>query len=103
MVRANSADVSGRLHGYEVSWHYRTTNFSKCKDVIIEIAPANPQGDRLVTAWRMVYPVGASRVPISSDVPAEIAQDYREACNVLPISAKASAAFIQTPPQEYSS
>lgn len=43
--------------------------------------------------WLMVYPIGANRGPISSDVPNEIANDYIEACNVLPISAKASAAL----------
>jgi hypothetical protein len=43
--------------------------------------------------WRMVYPIGASRGPVSPEVPAEITNDYIEACNVLPISAKASAAL----------
>jgi hypothetical protein len=37
--------------------------------------------------------VGASRGPISKEVPREIAEDYVEACNVLPISSKASAAL----------
>jgi Domain of unknown function (DUF4145) len=41
----------------------------------------------------MVYPIGASRGPISPEVPIEIAKDYIEACNVLPISPKASAAL----------
>jgi Domain of unknown function (DUF4145) len=41
----------------------------------------------------MVYPIGASRGPVSPDVPAEIKHDYVEACNVLPISPKASAAL----------
>ena len=41
----------------------------------------------------MVYPIGANRGPVSPEVPAEIANDYIEACNVLPISSKASAAL----------
>jgi len=77
MVRAGDVRVSGRFRGYEVSWRYRTTNCSKCKDVIIEIAPANPQGERLVSEWRMVYPIGASRGPVSAEVPTEMAQDSK--------------------------
>ena len=41
----------------------------------------------------MVYPIGASRGPISPEVPAGIAVDYTEACNVLTISPKASVAL----------
>ena len=47
----------------------------------------------MVVSWRMVYPIGAGRAPISPEVPPGIAQDYVEACNVLPISPKASAAL----------
>jgi hypothetical protein len=43
--------------------------------------------------WRQIYPIGASRGPVSPEVPPDIRQDYVEACNVLPISAKASAAL----------
>jgi Domain of unknown function (DUF4145) len=43
----------------------------------------------------MVYPIGASRGPISPEVPDEIVDDYIEACNVLPISSKASAALLR--------
>jgi hypothetical protein len=41
----------------------------------------------------MVYPQGASRGPVSPEVPKDIAKDYIEACNVLPISENASAAL----------
>lgn len=41
----------------------------------------------------MVYPANASRGPVPVSVPAEIASDYVEACNVLAISPKASAAL----------
>jgi hypothetical protein len=41
----------------------------------------------------MVEPTTASRGPISVHVPGFISQDYNEACEVLPISPKASAAL----------
>jgi len=79
--------------GQEAFWHYRTTLCSKCKDVIIEIAPISTDGRHRLLDWRMVYPIGASRGPVSPEVPSDIADDYIEACNVLPISPKASAAL----------
>jgi hypothetical protein len=45
------------------------------------------------TEGLQIYPIGANRGPVPVDVPPEIAVDYVEACNVLPISAKASAAL----------
>lgn len=42
---------------------------------------------------RMIEPVGANRGPVPIEVPAAISVDYVEACNVLPISPKASAAL----------
>jgi hypothetical protein len=41
----------------------------------------------------MVEPLGSNRGPVPPEVPSAIAVDYVEACNVLPISAKASAAL----------
>jgi len=40
-----------------------------------------------------IRPRGSSRPPCPKEVPAEIAEDYKEACLVLPDSAKASAAL----------
>ncbi len=77
----------------EASWQYRTAICPNCKDGIIEIAPVTPNEARRLRDWRMVYSIGASRGPISLVVPTEIREDYIEACNVLPISAKASAAL----------
>jgi hypothetical protein len=48
---------------------------------------------RQLEHWRQVHPIGANRGPVPPDVPSDIAVDYVEACNVLPISAKASAAL----------
>ena len=75
------------------SWYFRTTVCSECKDGIIEIAAGTFDKKTLHQKWRMVYPIGASRGPISPEIPAEIKNDYIEACNVLPISPKASAAL----------
>jgi Domain of unknown function (DUF4145) len=56
----------------------------------IEIGTSDSMGNVM---WGQVFPVGANRGPVPKDVPEHIAQDYVEACNVLPISAKASAAL----------
>jgi hypothetical protein len=92
-VRTNGKPFIVSFRGMKVFWHYRTTVCSKCKDVVIQIAPINTSGSSQPMDWRMVYPVGASRGSTSPEVPAEIRNDYIEACNVLPISAKASAAL----------
>jgi hypothetical protein len=43
--------------------------------------------------WRMVQPQASARGPVPKEVPIIISADYVEACNVLPISPKASAAL----------
>jgi hypothetical protein len=43
--------------------------------------------------WVRVLPRGSSRPPVPVEVPKRIAKDYTEACEVLPLSAKASAAL----------
>ncbi len=45
--------------------------------------------------WGQIFvePVAANRSPVPKEVPGTIAADYIEACNVLPISPKASAAL----------
>ncbi|MFS2153454.1 DUF4145 domain-containing protein [Rhizobium sp. Rhizsp42] len=45
------------------------------------------------TDWTLIEPQGANRGPVPAEVPKLIAADYIEACNVLPISPKASAAL----------
>jgi len=42
---------------------------------------------------RLVYPLGSGRPPVPSEVPRHIAEDYSEACLVIPFSPKASAAL----------
>jgi len=43
--------------------------------------------------WEMIYPRGAARGPVPREVPDDVKTDYIEACNVLPLSPKASAAL----------
>jgi hypothetical protein len=82
-------------HGHPLrKWVYRSAQCPKCNEITLEIARLN-QNDILLEDWRQIYPIGANRGPVSQDVPANIAQDYIEACNVLPISAKASAALAR--------
>jgi hypothetical protein len=80
----NLSDKSGE-------WAYRTVVCPACENATIEIGQSiDAMGHML---WAQVYPVGANRGPVPNEVPERIAQDYTEACNVLPISAKASAAL----------
>jgi len=44
---------------------------------------------------QMIYPLGSARSPIPPKVPEQIAQDYKEACLVEPLSKKASAALAR--------
>lgn len=73
-------------------WHYRSAHCPECNDVTIQFARVNQHG-HLNEQWKTLYPLGANRGPIPIEVPAEIATDYIQACNVLPISAMASAAL----------
>ncbi|WP_334388135.1 DUF4145 domain-containing protein [Bradyrhizobium sp. AZCC 2262] len=72
-------------------WCYRSAICPGCRGWTIEFCVA--RNKEPVTSWRQIFPIGASRGPVSSEVPKPIAADYIEACNVLPISAKASAAL----------
>lgn len=49
--------------------------------------------DEVVLQRRLIRPKGSSRPPAPSNVPSEIADDYAEACLVIPDSPKASAAL----------
>jgi hypothetical protein len=93
MVDLNARKLFSYFRGVDQGfWYYRTTLCSKCRDVIIEIAPYTSDDD-LYLSWRMVYPIGATRGPVPPEVPPQIGSDYLEACNVLTASAKASAAL----------
>ncbi|NSX85711.1 MULTISPECIES: DUF4145 domain-containing protein [Agrobacterium] len=69
-------------------WTYHTAACPACERLTIVIE--NDDGEQ-----RIVEPISTSRGPISNFVPSEISIDYTEACNVLPISPKASAALAR--------
>jgi hypothetical protein len=85
------ADIQGSSFvrdGHFREWNYETVRCPECNQMSIWIWKDNFQQDK-----RMVEPIAASRGPVPSQVPAHISRDYVEACNVLPISSKASAAL----------
>jgi hypothetical protein len=73
-------------------WAIRSTICPKCRQVTIELGKFDPEAHGTVDAKR-VYPMGANRGPVPREVPKDIAQDYTEACLVLSLSPKASAAL----------
>ena len=73
-------------------WHYKITLCPNCRRYIILIGVETTYSN-IIEDWKMIFPNVASRGPVSPQVPAEIALDYIEACDVLPISPKASAAL----------
>jgi hypothetical protein len=70
----------------------RVTVCPTCDRVTIELGKWDLNAQVVVSAKR-VYPTGANRGPVPKEVPKDIAQDYIEACSVLSLSPKASAAL----------
>ncbi len=91
-VRYNSVVANHATKDALEFWKYRSASCPDCRDVTIEIARFDHASNRLED-WRQVYPIGANRGPVPPEVPKKIAEDYIEACSVLPMSAKASAAL----------
>jgi uncharacterized protein DUF4145 len=89
----NNGHLQGPSGNDRIIWIYRSAECPSCKDVTIEVGMQAVNGGSLKGVWRQIYPIGANRGPVPRDVPPEIAEDYVEACNVLPISATASAAL----------
>ena len=74
----------------EDKWAITLETCPNCNDAVVVLSRLRPLGIREI---RMVYPPSPARVPVSDDVPAVFAQDYREAVVLLPDSPKASAAL----------
>jgi len=83
-------------------WRTRGTICPACKHSIFDLQKStlilHPPGQGGGAEWRpvenfRVYPVDTFRKPTPKDVPPDIKEDYEEACKVLPISNKASAAL----------
>lgn len=79
-------------------WGYGLRRCSACGRIIVRLFSSDAYYSNLAQ-WgselssRLVRPKVAGRPPISSDVPKKYADDYYEACLVLPDSSKASAAL----------
>lgn len=72
---------------YLPNWSYSTARCPECERLIVTLDGPDFK--------RMVYPVGANRGPVPVQVPKDVSADYVEACNVLPVSSKASAALAR--------
>ncbi len=88
-----NAQLTTDFDGTTAYWMYRSAFCPGCREWTIQMALARDQ--KPLRDWRQIYPIGANRGPVPAEVPPEFAQDYIEACNVLPISAKASAALAR--------
>jgi hypothetical protein len=80
----------------DINWSYATAHCPACDKIIIDFATSawsSSINDYRYGSWRQLVPEGSSRGPVPKEVPPAIRQDYEEAANVLPISAKASAAL----------
>ena len=74
--------------GVRTEWNYETARCPGCTKLIIIV-----DEDDNIDSARMVVPIANRRGAISKFVPKDIAKDYDDACNVLSISPKASAAL----------
>lgn len=90
--RRGQQTIRGQSESADGFWVYRSAVCPKCSGLTVEVSLAQGNKDA-IAPWRQIFPIGANRGPVPSEVPAAIANDYIEACNVLTISAKASAAL----------
>ncbi len=65
----------------------------KCKKLVIQYKYQSAFASDDDESWIFLIPSAPSRGTIPAEVPSPIADDYQEACNVLAISPKASAAL----------
>ncbi len=88
-----------RFRDADGNWRIDSTTCPACMKVIIRLQRGSwgigPAGNETWTTNESidVRPLGSSRAPCPPEVPKEIAEDYAEACTVLPFSAKAAAAL----------
>lgn len=86
---------------FESQYLLLSTSCPGCKRLILTLRRSfvrQSQSDRGGGSYshhsdQLCYPKGISRAPLGSEVPSEFAEDYKEACMVLPDSPKASAAL----------
>lgn len=96
-----SWEHAGALGGGDrdyMGWSVEYMRCPACNRIVIRtvayrLAPVPGNEIATVPEYRVVYPAGVARSPLPDTVPADVAEDYREASIVLPFSAKASAAL----------
>lgn len=88
-----------KAHTNDEAWAADADRCPECRKVVINLVSGHPTFSNGVPAMlsttvlnTRVWPKGET-VFCPVDVPEEIAKDFTEACNVLPISAQASAAL----------
>jgi hypothetical protein len=74
-------------------WAYRFATCPACHKVTIYLRLAHRDNAGIFLDDTMVYPKGVARSPLPQEVKDPYASDYREACNTLTDSPKASAAL----------
>ena len=78
-------------------WSWQASSCPACHEIIIKIGRRASLGASLWdTSWldeRTVWPHVVARTPLGDEIPSALKADYSEACEVLPISPKASAAL----------
>jgi len=86
--------VPGRSWPQDPDGHWRIayTTCSSCSRRVISLYLHTAPGGGIKKELQ-VWPRGTARAPVPPEVPQAFAEDYREACLVLPDSAKASAAI----------
>ena len=73
------------------AWQLKWETCPNCKKFVMRLLMLTHSGSDL--GETVVYPKGASRKPLSPEVPTKLAGDYKEACLVIQDSPKASAAL----------
>lgn len=87
------------INGVNTGWKYKTAKCPACDNLIFNVVrgeysrPTAGIPTLKIKEEIMVWPRSVGRAQISQHVPAAIAQDYSESCQVLAISPKASAAL----------
>lgn len=72
-------------------WGIRVCRCAGCDHLIVKLSQKRAFGSPHNTAIEtIVHPRGIARAPIPSEVPSDLAKDYREACLVLKDSPNAS-------------
>lgn len=90
--RESFQSIGNDADGY---WSISSRKCASCNRLVLYLVHSHNWSTRPIEIQeqRLIRPRGSSRPPCPPQVPTQIADDYTEACIVLPDSAKASAAL----------